>query len=198
MNTENKSKVIYPVILAVPSSASGLERRKKVRYLSTYARRALKISAEKSGVVFSEPEKDEDGVPLPFNGHYWSLSHKSEFVGGVIAPEKTGIDIEKIRSVSNGLYKKIASDDEWSLKAADRQTLFFRYWTSKEAVVKAAGTGFKDIGKCEVVRLPDDNSLVIAYKNAEWLLEHFLFNGHLASVVKNAFEVKWTLVDQII
>ena len=70
MSTENKNKVIYPVILAVPESASSLERREKVRYLSKYARKALKISAKKSGVLFSEPEKDEDGVPLPFNGYY--------------------------------------------------------------------------------------------------------------------------------
>ncbi len=193
MSTENKNKEIYPVILAVPESASGLKGRDKVRYLSMHARRALKISAEKSSVVFSEPEKGEDGIPLPFNGYYWSLSHKSEFVGAVVAPSKAGIDIEKIKSVSNGLYKKIADDDEWNLKTSARETLFYRYWTSKEAVVKAAGTGFKDIPKCKVVRLPDDNSLVIAYYDAEWLIEHFFFNGHIASVVKNTFDVKWTV-----
>ncbi len=193
MITENKNREIYPVILAVPESASGLMGREKVNYLSMHARSALKISAEKRSVIFAEPEKDEDGVPLPFNNHYWSLSHKSEFVGGVVAPAKTGLDIEKIKSVSNGLYKKIGGDDEWSLKTSDRQTLFFRYWTSKEAVVKASGTGFKDIPKCKVVRLPDDNSLVIEYCDTEWLLEHFFFNGHIASVVKNTFNVKWKL-----
>ncbi len=194
MSTENKNRKIYPVILAVPESASGLKGRDMVRYLSVHARSALKISAEKSSVEFSEPAKDEEGVPLPFNGHYWSLSHKSDFVGGVVAPAKTGLDIEKIKPVSNGLYKKIAEDDEWSLKTSDRQTLFFRYWTSKEAVVKAAGTGFKDIPKCKVVRLPDENSLVIEYCDADWLIEHFFFSGHIASVVKNRFQVKWTLV----
>jgi len=194
MSIEHKNRAIYPVILAVPESASDLKGKDKVRYLSMHARSALKISAEKSNVVFNAPEKDEEGVPLPFNGHYWSLSHKSEFVGGVVAPAKIGMDIEKIRPVSNGLYKKIADDDEWDLATSDRQALFFRYWTSKEAVVKAAGTGFKDMPKCRVVNLPDSNSLVIAYCDAEWLLEHFFFNGHIASVVKNRFRVEWTLI----
>ena len=40
----------------------------------------------------------------------------------------------------------------------------------------------------------DDNHLVIDYRYQEWLIEHFYFDEHIASVVKNDFDVEWTIV----
>jgi len=195
---ENKAKignlVIYPVILSVPDSAKELTRRARVKYLSRYARRAIEISAEKSGIKLGKLIKEDNGSPLPFDGNYWSVTHKPEYVGGVIASEKIGIDIEKIRPCSKGLFKKTADDREWALADTNSLKLFFRYWTSKEAVLKAGGTGLTDLSKCRVVKIIDDNNLIINYKNKKWFVEQFFFKGHVASVIKTTSRIEWTIL----
>ena len=184
--------IIYPVILFVPDKAQQLKGREKVSFLSRHARKALEISAKKSHVQLGDLRKDKKGVPLPFNGNYWSLTHKHKYVAGVIASAPIGIDIEKIRSCSKTLFKKTAHDSEWELSDTDPILLFYRYWTSKESVLKASGTGIRDLSKCRIIRIIDDNHLVIDYRNQEWLLEHFYFDEHIASIVKNDFYVEWT------
>ena len=189
-----KNWVVYPVILSVPASAKELTRRARVKYLSCHARRALEISAEKSGIKLGELIKEDSGSPLPFDGNYWSVTHKPEYVGGVIASELIGIDIEKIRPCSKALFKKTADDREWALSDTDPLTLFFRYWTSKEAVLKAGGKGLTDLSNCRIVQITDDNNLIIKYKNRKWFVEQFFFKGHVASVIKTASRIEWTIL----
>ena len=186
-------RVIYPVIIAVPEKDRQLSGRAKVTSLSRRARQALEISARKNGIVPPELLKDEHGAPLPFNGTYWSLTHKIRYVGAVVAFARTGIDIEQIRPCSNALCKKTADKTEWGLADNHSPALFFRYWTSKECVLKATGTGIKDLSKCRIAAILDDHNLVIDYQDKRWRVEHSFFDGHIASVVKNEFEVQWTI-----
>ena len=189
------SDTIYPVILPVPEKNRDLPVREKVIRLKEYARDALRISAKKSGIKSCYLKKDEKGVPLPFDGNYWSISHKPEYVCGVVALTKTGIDLEKIRPCSKALFRKTANDREWSLlDDTDPYINFFRYWTSKEAVLKAVGTGIMDLLKCSVEQIIDDKTLIISYRDKRWLIEHFFFNGHIASVVKDAYRTDWTFM----
>ena len=185
---------IYPVILSLPEKLICLKGRKKVLSLSRYARIALAISAEKSSILFDTIAKDEKGVPLPSDGKHWSITHKPEFVGGVAAHTRIGIDIEKIKVCSGALFEKTASASEWALSNEEKYKLFFRYWTAKEAVLKAETTGIKGLLRCRVIRIIDENNLIINYKNTNWVIEHFFFKGHIASIVKNSFIVKWILM----
>jgi len=186
-------QMIHPVILVVPDKKRQLTGREKVSFLSRHARRALEISAQKNRIQLGDLKKDENGVPLPFNGNYWSVTHKTGYVAGVIAREKIGIDLEKIRPVNEALFRKTAHDNEWAVSDTDKTVLFFRYWTSKESVLKASGTGIRDLLQCRIERIIDDNVLVIDYKEQHWYIEHFYFNGHIASVVKNNVDVEWTV-----
>ncbi len=192
--SEIRNLVICPVILAVPEDDQQLKARERVENLSLHARKALDISAEKSGVVVTNLLKDEHGAPLPFNGNYWSVTHKPAYVAGVIASKRIGIDIEKIRSCSPALFKKTASDSEWDLSNEDAFKLFFRYWTAKESVLKASSAGIRDLSKCRVAHIMDANHLLIDYQDKTWIIEHFFFNGHIASVVKYDVDVEWTLL----
>ena len=164
-------------------------------YLSRHARRALELSAAKSAVTLGQLTKDDRGVPQPFNGIFWSLTHKTEYVAAVVAPQPIGIDIEKIRPCSERLFGKTATDVEWALadRFADRLGIFFRYWTAKEAVLKAGGTGLVDLSKCRIVALDGDTALSVDYQGRTWQIEHYFFDDHLASVVTQGSNVEWTL-----
>ena len=113
------------------------------------------------------------------------------------APTPIGLDIERIRDCSPGLFAKTAGDREWALAGGEKPSLitFFRYWTSKEALVKTSGIGLKDLLKCQVTGIIDDRHLMIRYSGREWLIEHFYFNRHIASVVQNDYRVEWILAD---
>jgi 4'-phosphopantetheinyl transferase len=186
------NKILHPVILAVPDAVKDLKPKERVKFLSRHARRALEMSAEKSRLRLGQLAQDERNAPLPCDGTFWSITHKTEYVGGVVAPSPIGIDIEKIYSRTKSLFPKTASEAEWAL--ADRSpATFFRYWTSKEAVLKAAGTGLKDLSICRVTRIRDGYHLDIEYENKKWQVEHIYFKDHIASIVKNDFQIEWTI-----
>jgi 4'-phosphopantetheinyl transferase len=190
--SEIRNKALYPVILAVPDAVKELTPKERVQFLSRQARQALKMSAEKSGIRLNALEQDERHAPLPSNGTYWSISHKNEYVGGVVSPLPTGIDIEKISSRAKSLFRKTADDAEWAL--ADKTfTTFFRYWTAKEAVLKAAGIGLRDLSKCRITGVPGANHLDLVYDGSDWRVEHHFFDNHIASIVKNDFSIEWTI-----
>ncbi len=183
---------IYPVILPVPENKLALKGRDKVEFLSRHARRALAISVGKAGMVLDVFPKDADGVPVSVNGIHWSLSHKSLYVCGVAAWRPVGIDIEKIRPCSEALFDRIAREGEWETAGGKSFDSFFRYWTAKEAVLKATGDGIKGLSRCRVIRIVDDTHLVITYTGREWIIEHLFFNGHIASVTKSGYDPQWT------
>lgn len=187
-----ENQILHPVILAVPDSVKDLKPKERVKFLSQHARRALEMSAEKSRIRLGELAQDERNAPLPCNGTFWSITHKTEYVGGVVAPSPIGIDIEKIYSRAKSLYPKTASEAEWALADRSLSTLF-RYWTSKEAVLKAAGSGLKDLSICRVVRIRDDYHLDLEYENKKWQVTHTFFDDHIASIVKNEFRIDWTI-----
>ena len=184
--------ILYPVILAAPNAVKALTPKERVRFLSRHARRALEMSAEKSGIRIDALAQDERNAPLPTNGTYWSITHKNEYVAGVVSPSPTGIDIEKICTRTESLFRKAADEAEWAL--ADKTfTTFFRYWTAKEAVLKATGIGLRDLSKCRIRRVPDTHHLELAYDDSNWQIEHHFFNSHIASIVKNDFLIEWTI-----
>jgi len=187
--------VIFPVILPVPEQVQKYKPKDRVLYLSRHARRALERSAARSGIRAGELLKDENGMPLPFDGTFWSITHKTQYVGGVVAPTPIGLDIERIRDFSRGLFKKTATEQEWALANTEGKSLltFFRFWTSKEAVLKATGIGIKDLLKCQVHQILDERHLVIHYEGKDWLIEHFFYDRHIASIVQNTFCIDWAI-----
>lgn len=191
-----QNRILYPVILAVPKKVAILKARDRITFLGRHAREALELSAKKSRIVLGKLNKDEHGAPLPFDDTFWAITHKSEYVGGVVSAKPIGIDIEKIQACSRGLFKKTASESEWALfEQSERDfSIFFRYWTSKEAVLKASATGIKDLLKCRIHRIIDNHHLEIDYLNKLWQLEHCFFHDHIASIVQNNCKVEWTIL----
>ena len=190
-NTANSPTTIYPVVLKVPEEKEALKGREKVRFLSEFARAALRRSAGRLGVDLPKLEKEENGAPVPAGGIYWSLSHKSRYVAAVAAPKPVGIDIEQIRPVKEGLDQRIAGPGEWNLFPGDRRVAFFRCWTAKEAVLKAEGVGIVGLSDCRIVSVDAPDRLSAVYREATWTVDFRFEDEHLTAVAGNGLNLSW-------
>jgi len=183
-------QAIFPVLLSVAADKRHLGGREKVAHLSAFAREALGLSAREAGIALGPLEKNDAGAPLPSNGYFWSLAHKSDYVTAVAADVAIGIDIEKARTVTPGLYRRIAGEDEWTLSGEDREHLFLRYWTAKEAVLKVAGTGIRELAYCRITAVPDDEWVHLDFKGEPFQVRQFYHDQHMISVVDVGCPIK--------
>lgn len=184
---------LHPVILPLAPEDQRLRGRELVQAQRRRAREALALSCEASGVVLGPLNKDARDAPLPFNGAYWSLSHKPRFVAAVVGPAPIGIDIEEITPRKEGIHACLAGDAEWALADRGWETLF-RYWTAKEAVLKAVGVGISHLKKARIHALLDQDNLLVDYGSRLWPVRHFRFQDHIVSVTHDDHEVAWTLL----
>lgn len=192
--TDN-SGILRPVIMKVPESARFPRGRDRVRALSQLARQAAHISAHKSGLDLTEFRKDQDGAPIPTDNIYWSISHKTEYVGGVVATKPVGIDIEKKRDVHPGLMEKIAGKGEWALVKDHSVNNFLRFWTAKEAVLKAMGVGFTGLSNCHIVRIIDENHIIVEYEDKRLDVHQTWFTEkYIAAVTDTGASIRWVFV----
>ncbi|MEJ2641271.1 MAG: 4'-phosphopantetheinyl transferase superfamily protein [Desulfosarcinaceae bacterium] len=182
---------LYPVILSVPPDIQAAKGGAKVQALSRLARQAAQASARRTlGRHLPDFPKDGDGVPQPVAGVYWSLSHKSALVAGIVAHDPIGIDVEYRRPVKDGMHARIATPEEWRLdkaRGADPaqtppEALFYRFWTAKEAVLKAVGQGLVGLSKCRITALPAPQCMHLTYDGRPWGVSQRWYGDHLVAV----------------
>lgn len=188
-------KAICPVLLPVAPDKRSLSGREKVSYLSAHARKALALSAREAGIALGALEKNDAGAPRPSNGYYWSVAHKPDYAAAVAADVPIGIDLEKIRAVAPGLYNKIADKSEWLLGHEDREHLFFRYWTAKEAVLKVAGTGIRELAHCRVTGVVDARLIGLDFKGKPFQVRQFFHDRHVIAVVDVGCPIELKRID---
>ena len=181
---------LYPVITKVPEKIRALKGKKKVAALSRFARESAKASALKSKYSVKIFEKDTLGVPLASNGICWSVSHKPDYVAGIVSTETIGIDLERIKDVSDALFERILDPDEtMQFGGRKKRVAFFRAFTAKEAVLKKTAVGMRGLSKVKIKTVVDDNNLIVQYLNKKYLVENLYFDGYLASVTKDHFDL---------
>jgi 4'-phosphopantetheinyl transferase len=190
---------LYPVILSVPPDIQASKGRAKVQALSSLARQAAQASALRTlGRRLPDFPKNEDGVPQPVVGIHWSLSHKSALVAGIVAVDPIGIDVEFHRPVKPGLHARIAGAEEWRLDKtlitdAERtppEALFYRFWTAKEAVLKAVGQGLVGLSNCRVTALPSSRRMRLTYDGQPWEVFQRWYGPHLVAVALPGTQIK--------
>ncbi len=193
---------LHPVIMKLPSRLAAMSGLEKSKALSALARKALDVSAERSNITPPAPVKDARGAPQPTAGVYWSLSHSIDRVAAVVAPYGVGIDLEQIREVSPLLRDQVASEAEWQLAPDYDPTVFFRYWTAKEAVLKASGDGLSGLPRCRVTEIIDDAQIRLNYHDTSWLVaQHRIVEnrarglaGYMAAVTSGCHEIIWQMI----
>jgi 4'-phosphopantetheinyl transferase len=191
MEKPTMSAVLYPVVLVVPETIAAWTGRRRVVALSRLARAAARQSARRLGCALGRLAKDSDGVPLPVNGLNWSVTHKPSLVAGVAGPAPLGIDIEPVRPRTPKLFSKIAGPQEWALGKEDEWHLFYRFWTAKEAVLKALGIGMTGLSDCRVVAIDDPFHLTLDYRGNLWQVQQSMACGHVASVTQRHQDIHW-------
>jgi 4'-phosphopantetheinyl transferase len=212
MKNTPKKITLYPAIMSVPTDIQAAKGRTKVQALSRLARQAALASARKVlGQPISGFPKDGDGVPQPVDGAYWSLSHKSALVVGMVARHPIGIDVEFRRPVKPGLHTRIATTEEWRLgqtsdadsaqEKSQSEALFYRFWTAKEAVLKAVGQGIAGLSNCRITALPSPACMTLAYHAAPWQVVQRWYGDHLVAVAyqsalaRGGVEIHWPEVE---
>ncbi|MFH1982028.1 MAG: 4'-phosphopantetheinyl transferase superfamily protein [Pseudomonadota bacterium] len=172
---------LHPVILPVPARDQQWIGAATAERLSALARSALTRSAELSGARLGALDKDDAGAPLPTGGWHWSISHKTTYAGGVVSRRAVGLDIEQIREVHPGLFAKTATPTEWDMVERTTDALF-RFWTAKEAVLKATATGLLELPQCRVLTVCSADTMVLTLRGRRFTVIHAFFDGHLAAV----------------
>ena len=189
----NRPVTLFPVILPVIEDISKLPGKEKVALLSRVSREALKLSAEKSGVIVGELYKDENDVPIPSSNYYWSVSHKPKYVAAVISNNKIGIDIEEIQPRSESLFSYVATGEEWELSQEKSWDTLFRYWTAKEATLKAIGIGISGLKTCRIISVPDEGHIILDYQNCLFKVEQLRYKNHIVSILKDYNQIEWII-----
>lgn len=173
----------------------------RVEYVSQKAREAAKASAGLNGLPLTGFPKNAQGVPLPCDGVYWSLTHKQAYVGGVTALSPIGLDLEFKRPIAMKIFDRVATNREWQLAinaGLDSRTAFFMVWTAKEAVLKRLGVlqGFyKGLSDCVLEEISaEGRQTVLSCNHNIYRVRYFDFDNHLAAICTDHTNIKWHLL----
>ena len=120
-----------------------------------------------------------DGKPVVEDaGVHVNMSHTAGFALFGIGPRPLGVDVETAdpKRDCDGLMRRYflpaEQDQYFRLLPAQRPQAFLRGWTCKEALLKAIGSGVRDLQHCRVNLNPDEPPAVFDSPGAgAWTLQ---------------------------
>jgi 4'-phosphopantetheinyl transferase len=126
--------------------------------------------------------------PFLKGGPEFNISHAGRFVVCILADEKVGVDVEQIRPIKLEDFRSQWTEKEWEdiLGSQDFIEKFYRYWTKKEAVIKADGRGMY----LPLHTLDVSTSPVVIGNNAWFLSEVDLDKSYCCSVATRTVKVQ--------
>ena len=120
---------------------------------------------------FGKPSKE---------GYYFNLSHSGDFVLFALADSEIGVDIEIFKKKNESLEDYVLSLDEKN-KLTDEFD-FYRFWTSKESLMKYLGTGLSNKIK-DIPALPLEGKKI--YNDEELYSINFDYHNYSISTTTN-------------
>ena len=113
-------------------------------------------------------------------GYYFNLSHSGDFVLFALADSEIGADIEIFKKNNESLEDYVLSLDEKN-KLSDEFD-FYRFWTSKESLMKYLGTGLSNKIK-DIPALPLEGKKI--YNDEELYSINFDYHNYSISITTN-------------
>jgi 4'-phosphopantetheinyl transferase len=108
----------------------------------------LQITPDKLEFEYSDRGKPRLSASMPNSSLQFNVSHSHEYaLYGFIYDQAIGVDIEYLREMSDAvkIAERFFSPREFKLIASypkeQQHQVFFKFWTAKEAYLKATGTG---------------------------------------------------------
>ncbi len=121
-------------------------------------------------------------------GLLFNLSHSQDLaLCGVSYQNQIGVDLEYIRTMSDleSLAKRFFSSREYEylrlISPQEQQQIFFRYWTCKEAYLKATGDGLVQLEEIEISLTPNQPSQLLV--SGDWNLRELTPADNFAAAV---------------
>ncbi len=142
---------------------STLEKVSFDKYTNLETKKEKIVSSIFKNKYIGEYHLNEFNKPVSEN-KYFNISHSHGFVVFVMDDVPVGIDVEKIRDVKNDLIEYISNEED--KRYIHDNISFYEIWTSKEAILKAFGSGLNTNPK-NIISLPINAKRV--------------FNGHVYS-----------------
>ncbi|MBD2385097.1 4'-phosphopantetheinyl transferase HetI [Cylindrospermum sp. FACHB-282] len=121
------------------------------------------------------------------SGLFFNLSHSEGLGLCGVSCGQIGVDIEYIRPVSDleSLAKRFFLPREYdvvrSLTAKEQPEVFFRYWTCKEAYLKATGDGLAQLEEIEVSLTPTEPAKLLI--SQDWSLKELVPDSNYRAAV---------------
>lgn len=191
--------LLHVVIRTTPGQDPKVPSAERVARQKRSAREAVHAAAKLQGLVLEGLPRDAHGAPQPSGGNHWSITHTRDFVAGAAAPWPVGVDVERVRRVSDEVRDEAASGAELAMVARrfeeTPEEAFTRIWSAKEAFLKLTGEGLGGLSRCLVAP-----NTAIEGRPGVWIRsgdrEHFVHQerrgAHFASLACEPIDhVRW-------
>jgi 4'-phosphopantetheinyl transferase len=148
------------------------------------------LGVKPSQVEFDYQQRGKPLLAAKFadSGLFFNLSHSQDLgLCGVTSQRLIGVDLEYIRSMSDleNLAQRFFLPREYevikSLPPEKKQQVFFRYWTCKEAYLKATGDGLVQLEQIEIELTPTKPAQLLVWGN--WQLRELIPADNFAAAV---------------
>jgi 4'-phosphopantetheinyl transferase len=144
--------------------------------LRTLLSKCLEITS--SEIQFKKDKNKKPQILFPLTSLKFNISHSENKILISISEVETGVDVEMIKPGMEfkELIKTYFSNTEQQkiLDAAQPAETFYKYWTRKEAVLKASGIGITDeLKKIEVSEPENDSPFAENFFITSFMVESF-------------------------
>ncbi|WP_071188657.1 4'-phosphopantetheinyl transferase HetI [Trichormus sp. NMC-1] len=148
------------------------------------------LGVEPSQVEFEYQTRGKPLLAAKFadSNLFFNLSHSQDLaLCGVSCTRTIGVDLEYIRPMSDleNLAKRFFLPREYevvkSLALDQQQQVFFRYWTCKEAYLKATGDGLVQLEQIEIFLTSTEPAKLLVSGN--WSLRELALANNFAAAV---------------
>lgn len=139
--------------------------------------------------------REENGKPyLKNHPVYFNVSHSGEYLAIAVSDSPVGIDIQKEKTIREGMYQKVVQQKEQMLIGTERQKDFLRLWALKESFVKADGRGLR-ISMKDYYFTEENGRYFVNYigQKVPWTftIEETLIAGYVIAVCGAKTDVFW-------